>query len=149
MAEPALFDHNELLAIAAEAAARMIVCAPTAQFGNTSGAAAEWIGIALEAHRDMPRLDTPEILATATGDTLRDAARAAGMTVGGSSKALRGRLAGHAEAMTLPGSAFAAPAPKHRPAASGFNPCEGCAEPDNCKAAGKCWAQEGEDGSDE
>lgn len=122
MAEPALFDHNELLAIAAEAAARMIVCAPTAQFGNTSGAAAEWIGIALEAHRDMPRLDTPEILATATGDTLRDAARAAGMTVGGSSKALRGRLAGHAEAMTLPGSAFAAPAPKHRPAASGFNP---------------------------
>ncbi|GGJ13991.1 ParB/RepB/Spo0J family partition protein [Neoroseomonas lacus] len=125
-----------VMAIAAEAAARMIVCAPTGAFGNTSGAAAEWIGAALRADRDMPRLDTPEILATATGDTLRAVAREAGLPVGGSSKALRDRLAGHAETMELPGSTLTAPGPPRAKAVPkghvGPFPCAGCSDAEAC-----------------
>ncbi|MBR0649540.1 ParB/RepB/Spo0J family partition protein [Roseomonas terrae] len=132
---------SEIMMIASEAAARMIVCAPTGAYGNTSGAAAEWIGIAIAAHRDMPRLDTEEILATANGDTLRDAARAAGMPVGGSSKALRERLVGNVEGLALPGSAFAAQRLAEWAATeSGFACCRDCEEPEDCKAAEKCWA---------
>lgn len=31
--------------------------------------------------------------------------------------------------------------------ADGFNTCEGCDEPEDCRAAGKCWA-ESEEGGD-
>ncbi len=136
----------DIMAIAAEAAARMIVCDPTGAFGNSSGAAAEWIGRILEAHRDMPRLDTAEILATASGDTLRDAAKQAGMKVGGSSKALRERLAGNAEGMTLPGSTFAAPGPPRatrRPDGHvGPFPCVGCDAPQDCIGETACFRVE-------
>lgn len=142
---------GDILAIAAEAAARMIVCAPTGAFGNTSGAAAEWIGKVLCADRDMPRLDTPEILATASGDTLRDAARAAGLPVGGSSKALRDRLAGHAEGMELPGSTFTAPGPPRAKAVPkghvGPFPCAGCSDVEACIQDVVCIRTE--DGGDE
>jgi ParB/RepB/Spo0J family partition protein len=128
--------YPDLIEIAAEAAARCIVCAPTGQTGNTSGAAAEWIGALLEAHRTMPRLDTPEILATLTGDTLRDIARNASEKVGGSSAALRQRLAGNVEDMVLPGSAFYAPGPRRatqRPDGhAGPFPCDGCSDPETC-----------------
>lgn len=137
---------SEILAIAAEAAARMIVCAPTGAQGNESGAAAEWIGVALEAQLDMPRLDTAEILATATGDTLRAAAREAGLPVGGSSKVLRDRLTGSAEAMRLPGSAFGAAGPPEvlaRPEGHvGPFPCIKCSAPDYCIDACACEADE-------
>jgi ParB family transcriptional regulator, chromosome partitioning protein len=133
---------DETLAIAAEAAARMIVCAPTGLQGNASGAPAEWIGQLLQAHRTMPRLDTPEILATLTGDALRDIAREAGEKVGGSSKALRDRLASNTPGMTVPGAAFTAPGP-FRPTARpeghvGPFPCTGCTDPEACIGDAVC-----------
>lgn len=144
-------SDDDILSIAAEAAARMIVCAPTGFDGNSSGAAAEWIGAVIEAHRDMPRLDTPEMLATLIGDALRAAAREAGLPVGGSSKALRERLAGHAEEMTLPGGAFAAPGPPRatlRPEGHvGPFPCEACSHPEDCIEEVAC--ERAEDGDDE
>ncbi len=143
------WQPGEVLSIAAEAAARMIVCAPTAQSGNTSGAAAEWIGIALEAHRDMPRLDTAEILATVNGETLKAADITNDGTGKGTSKAIRERLTGNAEGLALPGSAFAAPGRKHRPTADGFTPCLDCDDPDDCKTARKCWATTEENEGDE
>jgi ParB/RepB/Spo0J family partition protein len=146
---PALITGDLVLAIAAEAAARVIVCAPTGALGNTSGAAAEWIGAAIRADRDMPRLDTPEILAPATGDTLRAAAREAGLPVGGSSKALRDRLAGHAERLTLPGSAFEAPGPPRAKAVPaghvGPFPCAGCSDVEDCIRDVVCIRAEGDD----
>jgi ParB family transcriptional regulator, chromosome partitioning protein len=142
---PRELDAADILQVAAEAAARMVVCAPTGQNGNESGPAAEWIGLALNAHRDLPRLDTPEILATATGDTLRDAARTAGLPVGGSSKALRDRLAGHVPDLRLPGSTFAAAGPEE-PDPNGFKTCEGCDDPTGCARARECWATEGGEG---
>jgi ParB family chromosome partitioning protein len=141
---------GEVLPIAAEAAARMIVCAPTGSIDNTSGAAAEWIGQLLGAEATMPRLDTPEILATLTGDALRDIARAAGEKVGGSSKALRDRLAGNTERMAAPGSAFSAPGPKRatrRPDGHvGPYPCAGCSDPETCIRDVVC--ERAEDGAD-
>jgi ParB family transcriptional regulator, chromosome partitioning protein len=143
--------YPDVLAIAAEAAARIIVCAPTGAQGNTSGDAAEWIGALLEAHRTMPRLDTPEILATLTGDTLRDIARNANEKVGGSSAQLRTRLAGTVEDMVLPGSAFFAPGPKRatqRPDGhAGPLPCDGCSDPESCIRDVVC--ERAEDGGDE
>jgi ParB family transcriptional regulator, chromosome partitioning protein len=138
---------DETLAIAAEAAARMIVCAPTGMMGNASGPPAEWIGDLLEARRTMPRLDTPEILATITGDALREIAREAGEKVGGSSKALRDRLAGNTPGMTLPGAAFGAPGPKRAAARPeghvGPFPCAACTHPEECMRDATCGAQGG------
>lgn len=141
----------EIYTIAAEAAARMIVCAPTGAFGNESGPAAEWIGIALEAHLDMPRLDTEEILATLSADALKEAAIAVGDTGKGTGKAIRARLVGNAEGIRLPGMDFAAKGPPQatsRPEGHvGPFPCAGCTDPEYCVE--ECVCEAGGDAADE
>lgn len=81
-----------------------------------SGPVAEWIGHAINAGEHLPRLDTAELLATANGDTLRDAAIAALINPKGTVADLRRRLEGHAEAWHPPGTEFGAPGPKPLPA---------------------------------
>jgi ParB family chromosome partitioning protein len=137
--------------IAAEAAARIIVCGPRAKFDSGSGDAAEWIGRALGAKAVMPRLDTPEILATVTGDALKQAAIAVGDAGKGTTKALRERLAGHAEGLVLPGSAFSAKGPpraERKPKGhAGPFPCASCTDPEYCIAEVVC--ESGAGGEDE
>lgn len=137
---------ENVLPIAAEAAARMIVCAPTGLTGNSSGAAAEWIGAAINAEADLPRLDTAELLACVSGDALRAIDVQRGGTGKGTTKAIRERLVGNAEDLRLPGSTFSAEPPdpveaEDAAAAAAFATCEGCDEPEDCKTAGKCWAE--------
>jgi ParB/RepB/Spo0J family partition protein len=143
---PEAWATENVLPIAAEAAARMIVCAPTGLSGNASGDAAEWIGAAIGAERDLPRLDTAELLACVSGDALRAIDVQRGGTGKGTTKAIRERLVGHAEDLRLPGSAFAAEVPElveaeDTDAGEGFATCDGCDEPEDCRAAGKCWAE--------
>jgi len=101
----------EIRRLASEALARILVCSPTRR-GESSGDAAEWIGDALMVAHDMPRFDTPEILAGISGDALRAAAIVAGDTGKGSLKAMRERLAGAAPGLVVPGGAFGAPGPE-------------------------------------
>ncbi len=93
---------------AAEAIARMVVCSPV-RIGDSSGAAAEWIGAVLAPA--LPRLDTPEILATVRGDALAAAAIAAGDSGKGTTKELRERLANKCPDLKLPGCDFQARGP--------------------------------------
>ena len=138
---------DEILAVAAEAAARMIVCNPTGAYGNESGAPAEWIGILLEAVLDMPRLDTEEILATVSADALKAAAIAVGDTGKGTTKALRARLVGNAEAIRLPGCDFCAAGPPEvleRPEGHvGPFPCINCDDAEYCIAECICERSDG------
>lgn len=140
--QPIGFSLMEAIEIAAEAAARMIVCTPTQHYGNSSGSPAEWIGRLLEAHRDMPRLDTAELLATVNGEALKAADIAAGGTGKGTSKAIRERLAGNTPDLALPGSAFEAKGPlraDRRPEGHvGPFPCTGCSDPGYCIAEVFC-----------
>ncbi len=146
--EPIGFSLMEAIEIAAEAAARMIVCSPTGFNGNSSGPAAEWIGQLLEAHRDMPRLDTAELLATVNGETLQAADIAAGGTGKGTSKAIRERLVGNTPDLALPGSAFEAKGPPRadrRPEGHvGPFPCAGCDWPEGCIKHVRCSAADAE-----
>lgn len=93
---------------AAEAIGRIVVCSPV-RLGDSSGRAAEWIGALLRPA--LPRLDTPEILATVRGDALTAAAIAAGDTGKGTTKALRDRLANNCPDLKLPGCEFHAEGP--------------------------------------
>jgi len=99
--------------LAADVIARCIRVTPRGGYGG-SGAPAHWIGRWIDAAASMPRLDTPEILATLSLETLREAAFAAGLKPAGTAKALREQLAGHAPALTLPQAAFSASGPKTR-----------------------------------
>lgn len=96
---------------AAEAARRIVVCSPV-RLGDSSGRAAEWIGAMLRP--TLPRLDTPEILATVRGADLAIAAIAAGDTGKGTTKALRDRLANACPDLQLPGCGFKAEGPDPR-----------------------------------
>lgn len=103
---------------AAEAIARIVICHPAdPKPWLSSGPAAEWIGAVLRP--TLPRLDTPEILATVRGDALAEAAIAAGDTGKGTTKALRERLANRCPDLRLPGCDFTAPGPAAREAQEG------------------------------
>jgi len=102
-------DEEEIIKhIACEAIARILVCGPT-ESAASSGAAAEWIGAWIDAERTLPPLDTPELLAQVSADTLREAATAAGIDTKGSTKQLRERLAGNLSEVRWPGATFGAP----------------------------------------
>jgi ParB family chromosome partitioning protein len=112
-------DDDTLRQLAGEALARMIeVSGPDAtSFRPGSGAVAEWIGAALDAAAKLPRLDTPELLATINGDALRRAAEGAGIKPLKGVKALREQLAGNLPDWHPDAAQFGAPGPKeHVPA---------------------------------
>jgi ParB family chromosome partitioning protein len=117
-----------LARLASEAAARVLICAPAAA-GNASGDAAEWVGQIVRAEEAMPRLDTPEFLATLGADRLRDiAARELGDAKAAklSAKVLRERLAGNAprlDATMAELVIFNAPPPAEDDADAFTGPC--------------------------
>lgn len=117
-----------LARLASEAAARILICAP-AVAGNASGDAAEWVGQIVRAEEAMPRLDTPEFLATLGADRLRDiAVRELGDAKAAklSAKALRERLAGNApnlDATMAELVIFNAPPPAESDADAYTGPC--------------------------
>jgi ParB/RepB/Spo0J family partition protein len=98
---------------AAEALARILTCGqPTkGQYDVRSGDAAEHVGALLDAITCLPRLDTPEILATASAEALRALAEGQGLDPKGTAKGLRERLAGKLDDMLPPEAQFVAPAP--------------------------------------
>jgi ParB family chromosome partitioning protein len=95
--------------IAGEAIARILIATPPG--GHGSGDAAQWVGRWIEAGRAMPRLDTPEFLATLSHDALRVIAQDLDRPSSGTAKVLRDSLAGHAEHMRLPEPLWTAPGP--------------------------------------
>jgi ParB family transcriptional regulator, chromosome partitioning protein len=97
-----------LAEIAMQAMARILITPVPGERGYcTSGPAAEWIGHAIGAEACLPRTDTPELLATASGDALADACRAAGVTPGRSADATRKALAGSSSRPLFPEALFA------------------------------------------
>jgi ParB/RepB/Spo0J family partition protein len=100
--------------LAGDVIARCLTATARGGYGG-SGAPAQWIGRWIEAGAAMPRLDRPEILATLSLDTLREAAFAAGLKPAATAKGLREQLAGQAPALTLPPAAFAASGPQPIP----------------------------------
>lgn len=100
--------RDKLSRLLAEAVARMVVFESPKATTN-SGPVAEWIGAALSAHAFMPRMDTPDFLATCSLSLLKDAAKAHGVT-GKGGKELKEKLAGHAEHFNP--AQFGAPGPK-------------------------------------
>ncbi|WBV42758.1 ParB N-terminal domain-containing protein [Pseudoroseomonas cervicalis] len=103
-------EHGVTRRLAAEALCRILsVKGPTR---SGSGDAAHWVGRWVDARGSMPFLDTPELLATLSADTLRHIAADLDMPTGGTAAALRERLAGKARAMWLEEAEFAAPGPQ-------------------------------------
>lgn len=86
-----------LVDLATDVVGRIVVFdSPKASGG--SGPVAEWIGAALKAANNMPRMDTPEFLVCCNASVLRDVATQSGIThpAGKSAKELRLQIAGHA-----------------------------------------------------
>ena len=131
--------------VAAEALARILRCGPTAGEAH-SGAAAEWIGERLAAERDLPRLDRDDLLATASIEALQHAAADADLDTKGTAKALRARLAGHAESLRWPEARFYADRPRFEPpeseAATGEEPCGRNAGATECECG---WSRQPDD----
>lgn len=103
-------------AIATAAIGRIInLIGPAAvTYNPDSGAAAEWIGAAIDAAQCLPRFDTEAFLATAALTELRRAATGAGLLATGTATALRERLKGRAPDYRPESAVFGAPAPKVR-----------------------------------
>ena len=92
LAAPA--DHD-LAALAVSVLQRVIAIAPTGTQEPDSGPVADWIGRSVHADFHTARFDTPEFLACASGELLRELAAAAGVkvkSVGALREALVGKL---------------------------------------------------------
>jgi hypothetical protein len=107
-------DSSTTRRLAGEAIARILSIPPKTSWGS-GNPPAHWIGAWTGAQAHLPRLDTPEFLATLSLDALRAAAHRAGQPSTGTAKALREQLAGQAADMTLPEAQFGAPGPKPTP----------------------------------
>jgi ParB/RepB/Spo0J family partition protein len=96
--------------LAAEAIARIVVVTPVGGHAG-SGRPAHWIGRWIDAAEVMPRLDTPEFLATLSQDTLRACAQELHKPNKGTAKALREQLANRSPKLTVPEALFHAAGP--------------------------------------
>lgn len=105
-------NDPELLAIAAKVIAAILVVGPPQGYApNFSGAAAEWIGAAINAASGLPRFDDAEFLKTVTGFALVKVAEANQLDATGSIADLRKRLARALPAWRPDAAQFGAPAP--------------------------------------
>lgn len=80
-------------------------------YSTASGAAAEWIGMAIGAGAAVGRFDNADFLKQAGGDELRRAATAAGIKATGAVTALRARLVGNLPNWRPDAAQFGAPGP--------------------------------------
>ncbi|MGX9966099.1 ParB/RepB/Spo0J family partition protein [Roseomonas sp. F4] len=113
--------------ITREAIARILICNGT-KAGNGSGDAAGWIGALVGAEAVLPRLDRADLLASMSGDLLRELAEASGVKPGKVST-MRTALAGNTPNLRLPEAAFGAPIPEVDPEPP---PCDRAAGADRC-----------------